>query len=118
VQGVKKTLTAEINAVHLDKVDDCFLELWERCNNIAHGVLRTKAFFTLKMPSLRRFSRNSQSSTPPSAALLCWISTKSHTKVESIDIQGIHKRMVRFHWRLIFGPHHYFVYALYINLRP
>jgi hypothetical protein len=27
VQGVKKTLTAEINAVHLDKVDDCFLEL-------------------------------------------------------------------------------------------
>jgi hypothetical protein len=32
-----------------------------------------------------------------------------------IDIQGIHKRMVRFIWFILLIPHHSFVYALYLS---
>jgi hypothetical protein len=31
------------------------------------------------------------------------------------EIQGIHKRMVRFTMYLVWKPHHSFVYILYIN---
>jgi hypothetical protein len=42
-------------------------------------------------------------------------STKNRNVPSSLQIQGIHKRMVRLRYWIPLKPHHYFVYTLYIH---